>query len=268
MKNLFKGMIIGIGKIIPGVSGALLAILMGVYDKSIDYIINFRKNIKEGIKYLFPLGIGIIISIIIFSKIINYTLNNYYLYTMMLFIGLIIGSIPEIINKIEKKDNYLILISFIIFFLLSISSINNTYVIKNNYMDIVIFFISGLLEAIGTVVPGISSAAMLMIVGTYNEVIAITSNIININIIFQNIKIIIPFIIGLVVGLLITIKIINYLFNKYNNKVYSFILGILLSSIILLIIQTFKFQITLIKLILGIIFMLVGIFISTIFKEK
>ena len=52
MNNLIKGFIIGIGKILPGVSGALLAILMGVYDKSIDYIINFKRNKKESIKYL------------------------------------------------------------------------------------------------------------------------------------------------------------------------------------------------------------------------
>ena len=47
MNNLIKGFIIGIGKILPGVSGALLAIIMGVYDKSIDYIINFKRNKKE-----------------------------------------------------------------------------------------------------------------------------------------------------------------------------------------------------------------------------
>ena len=57
MNNLIKGFIIGIGKILPGVSGALLAILMGVYDKSIDYIINFKRNkkkanVNKGKKYL------------------------------------------------------------------------------------------------------------------------------------------------------------------------------------------------------------------------
>ena len=77
MKNLFKGFIIGIGKIIPGVSGAVLAILLGVYDKSIDYINNFNNKKKESIKYLLPLGIGIILAIVIFSKIITFTLNKY-----------------------------------------------------------------------------------------------------------------------------------------------------------------------------------------------
>ena len=66
MLNLLKGFIIGIGKIIPGVSGSVLAITLGVYDKSVEYINNFKSNKKESLKYLLPLGIGIIISIIIF----------------------------------------------------------------------------------------------------------------------------------------------------------------------------------------------------------
>ena len=126
MNNLIKGFIIGIGKILPGVSGALLAILMGVYDKSIDYIINFKRNKKESIKYLFPIGIGILLSIILFSKVIYYTLSKYYFEVMMLFIGLIIGTTPSSINKTEKKDNYLVIICFLIFFFIYISNIDNT----------------------------------------------------------------------------------------------------------------------------------------------
>lgn len=56
MKNLLKGFIIGIGKIIPGVSGAMLAITMGVYDKSIYYINNFKSNKKESVRYLLTIS--------------------------------------------------------------------------------------------------------------------------------------------------------------------------------------------------------------------
>ena len=50
MLNLLKGFIIGIGKIIPGVSGSVLAITLGVYDKSVEYINNFKHNKKESLK--------------------------------------------------------------------------------------------------------------------------------------------------------------------------------------------------------------------------
>ena len=141
MINILKGFIIGIGKIIPGVSGAILAISMGVYDKSIYYINNFKDNKKDSIKYLLPLSIGIIISIIFFSKIISYLLDKYYIITMLLFVGLIIGTIPSITKEINKKDYYLTIISFIIFLSLSLLGANNNYILKENITDKIVFIL-------------------------------------------------------------------------------------------------------------------------------
>lgn len=267
MINLLKGIIIGIGKIIPGVSGAMIAMTFGVYDKSIDYINNYKYKKKESIKYLFPIILGVFLSIIIFSKIINYTINKYYLYTMMLFIGLIISDIPKLFLNIKIKDYYIILISFIIMLIISITNINNNYIIKNNYKDIIIFFLSGILEAIGTIIPGVSSSGLLLIIGTYNEIIKVISNITNINNIMYNIKILIPFIMGLVLGIILCIKIIDILLKKYKNKTYSLILGILISTIILLIIKVFNYKYTILELIIGLTFLVIGILIPNIIEK-
>ena len=73
-----------------------------------------------------------------------------------------------------------------------------------------------------------------MLLGTYNMVIDIFSNIININYLVSNINIVIPFIIGILVGLIISIKLINYLFSKYKTLTYNIILGLLLGSIFIM----------------------------------
>lgn len=267
MKNIFKGFIIGIGKIVPGVSGAILAILMGVYDKSVHYINNFKYNKKESIKYLLPLCIGILLSIVLFSKVINYLLNNYYVVTMLFFVGLIIGTIPSIRQKTNKKKRYITIISLVMFLTISIFGIKNNYIPKNNIVDIVVFIISGLCEAIGTVVPGVSSTALLMNIGTYKIIIFTLANITNVNQIIYNLKIVIPFGIGLAMGLIIVVKIIDYLFKKHNNKLNSAILGLLISNIIVMIINIFKEKISFINIIIGLIFMIIGIFISNIFEK-
>ncbi len=261
MKNFWKGFIIGIGKIIPGVSGAMLAIAMGVYDKAIDYIINFRNKKKESIKYLFPLGMGIILSIIFFSRIISFSLNKYYVTTMLFFVGLIIGGIPSLIKRVKKENYWYTVITFVFFFLVAVTNINNTYICKSGIMDYVMFFISGVMEAIGTVVPGVSGTALLMIMGTYNLIISAIGNL-------NNIKILIPFIMGLGIGLILIIKIINYLLKKNEEKVYASVLGILLSSIVLLIMQSFKYRVSLGSLGLGFIFLIMGIFIANMLGEK
>lgn len=261
MKNFIKGFIVGIGKIIPGVSGAIIAISMGIYDKSIEYICNFKNNIKESIKYLFPIGIGIILSIICFSKIISFCLDKFYLITMLFFVGLIIGGVPTVVRKIYKRDFFIVIVSFVFFFLISIGNSANVYVVTNTFFDYVMFFLSGIIEAIGTVVPGISSTALLMIVGTYNDVINAIGNL-------DNFRILIPFVIGLLFGLIMIVKIVYVLLSKCENKVYAFSLGVLLSSIILLIIRTFKYSVSFIYLVIGIIFMIIGIFIGNVMDEK
>ncbi len=239
----------------------MLAAIMGVYDKALYYICNFRKNIKESIKYLSPIAAGILLSIILFSKVISICLDKYYVITMFFFIGLVIGGLPFIINKVNKKDYSITIISFSIFFFLSIFNINNNYTPQNNFIDIIIYILSGLLEAIGTIVPGVSSAALLMIVGTYDQIVYSIGNI-------TNIKLIITFSISTIIFILLLMKIVEYLFRKYNNKMYSFVLGVLSSSIILLIIQVFKNKVSIITLSISLIFMVLGIIITNLFKEK
>ena len=256
-----KGLIIGIGKIIPGVSGAVLAIILKLYDRGLESIVNFFSNPKENILFLLKVGLGIITGIIFFSNIINYTLSNYYVCTMLLIIGLIIGGIPSILKEVDKKDYIYSIITIIIFTIISLLNINNNYVIKNNFTDYIIFFIGGIIETCGTVIPGLSSTALLLILGIYNQVILSISNISKLIIDY---KVLLPFILGIISSLLIVSKLINLSLKKYKKKTYSIILGLLISSVIVLILKTFTNYILLLELLIGLIFMIIGIIISSI----
>ena len=81
-----KGFIIGIGKIIPGVSGALLAINFKVYERAIEAVVNFFDDWKKNLLFITKLGSGIILSIVLCSNGIIYLLNNYRFITMMFFV--------------------------------------------------------------------------------------------------------------------------------------------------------------------------------------
>lgn len=264
MNNLIiflKGVVIGIGKIIPGVSGAVIALILGVYDQGLNAITNLSN--KKNILFLFKIGLGILCGIILFSNIIKYLLNNYYPYTMLFFIGLIIGGTTEVIEKVEKKDYKYSIITCIILCIISLSNINNTYTLKNNFIDYLIFFIGGIIESAGTIIPGLSSTALLLIIGIYNNIINSISNLLQLNI---NYKIIIPFSLGILSSIFIITKAINYLFNKHEKKTYSIILGLTISSIITLIVQLFTIKINLIELLISLILMTIGIFITNTLK--
>lgn len=269
LKLFIKGLIVGLGKIIPGVSGSLLAISLNVYDRAILAITNFFDDVIENTKFLFTLSLGIIVSIIIFSKIILYFITNYYVITMLFFIGLILGGLLIFKSNYtsNKKNLIILLISFLIIIILSSFSHSNKYVIEGNIIDYLVFFSSGIIDALATVVPGISGTALLMNIGVYEIMISTISNITDINLIITNIKVLIPFGLGMVLGFILLSILISYLLKKYHSEMMAFILGVSIGSMTLLVISVFRSNYTYIELVLGFLFMTMGIFIGRRFSN-
>jgi len=269
MKNklilVLKGIIIGAGKIIPGVSGGMLAITLNVYDKGINAISNFFKDIKNNLTFLLTIGLGILISILMISKVINYTLNNYYLPTMLLFIGMIIGGIPSIIEvaKQEKslKNIIIMIIPFIIIFLLSITSNTFDHSITKEVKFIPLVLI-GITDAVTMIVPGISGTAILMMLGYYDMIIKSFSSFTNLSLLSSNLEILIPFGLGLIIGVIGLSKIIAYFLNNHRISSYYAIVGFTLSSVLLLLGETLKNNYSLSQIIISLILLIIGYFIS------
>ena len=79
---ILKGIIVGVAKIIPGLSGAVLMISFNLYDRAIDSIVNFFSDVRKNLRFVINFGIGVLIGIIFFSNVINYFISNYYVYTI------------------------------------------------------------------------------------------------------------------------------------------------------------------------------------------
>lgn len=259
---ILKGIIIGIGKIIPGVSGSMLAISMGIYQKLIDSVNNFFKYPKENFKFLFKIAIGVIISIVFFSNVILNCLNKYYLITMFFFIGLIFGGFGDIKQNTNKKYNYIMFISFILITILGFINIDNEINITNSLLEFIYFIFIGFVDALTMVIPGISGTATLMMLGAYTKVMEMFSNILDFTMFLENLKIMIPFGIGMIIGIISTVKLIQFLFNKYKSKTYSAILGFSYSTIVLMFIKSINSFYTLKDLIIAFILLFIGLYIS------
>lgn len=238
MKNFLIGIIIGIGKIMPGVSGAMLAIAFNVYENLLNAVANFCKNIKKNSVFLFPFIIGICFSIVFFSNIIKYCLEHFYLYTMALFIGLMIGAmynyIKEIEIKFKLKNMIVLLLSFIFIFLLPIILKSNIKLNGSN--NFLYLFFMGFLDAFATIVPGVSATALLLIFGSYNMIISCFANLLNVDSMIT----LFPFFIGFIFGIIVLTKIMSYLYSNKKDIITSSITGFSISSILLLIFEFAK----------------------------
>lgn len=262
-----KGLIVGFAKIIPGVSGAMLAITMGIYDKGISVISNFFSDVKDNIKFTLNVGLGIILAIIFGSKIVVFLLDNHYLPTMLLFIGLIVGGIPSFVNSIDRlsiKKYYTYTVFSFLLTLMFLFMDNKNIAIVNNFDFTFYFtmFLIGIVDAATMIIPGVSGTAILMLLGYYDIIMDAFSNMANINLLGNNLNILIPFGLGIIVGVIILAKIINYFLENHRDKMYMIILGLSLSSICLLFLKTVNNNYKPLEIIISLIMLVIGYNVS------
>ena len=226
MSNFFIGILIGIGAIIPGISSGVFLVVFGLYEKIVDTVLHFFGNIKENFLYLFPIILGAIISIFLFSRMLLFVYDKYYIYTSYAFIGLILGSVPAIKNKANTSNyNFYHIMCFIMSFLFCIylsliekGNISNISFLSNSYLIIAGFFMSG-----GIIIPGVSKTAILMILGIYQNYLLAISTL--------NFSFLIPLGIGLFIGLIFFMYLINFLFAHFKSYTYFLILGFVIGSL-------------------------------------
>ena len=232
-KNFLYGIILGIGFITPGVSGGVIATIIGIYDNIIYILNNPFKDIKYTLKYLTPLLFGLSLSVLFFSRIILFLFTFNKILISYTFVGLILGSIPYLFKEVNNHEHKSVLLfplflSFILGIILYI--ISNELLINNNSITPLKMIISGFFYAIGKIVPGISGSSLLIFLGVYEYLLNIIANPFKISLI--DIYNLLPFIISLLISLVIIIKLMNYLIKNHYLISYSFIIGFILSSVL------------------------------------
>ena len=264
LKRFLIGLILGVANIIPGVSGGTLAMSLGIYEEIIIVVSNVFKNFKKNVLFLLPIGIGIVISILLLSKVINYTLDHYEFETILFFVGLILGGIPTLLKNtnastFKPKNVFISLICFSIVFGLTFISSNNIEIDLTN-INIVIFiklFFVGVIASATMIIPGISGSFILMLLGYYKPIVETISALTNFSMIFHNLLILIPFLIGVLIGIVLIARIIKYLLKQYRIETYYGIYGIIISSVVVILMSISNIP-SLIGVLIGLFLLILG----------
>ena len=258
----------GIANVIPGVSGGTLAVILGVFKDFVGSISNIFKSFKKSVLFLLPIVLGMGVAVVASSKLIETCLNYYPLATILFFVGLILGGVPILFNKIKREmksiPNYIIFIimfSFILLFTFVISGEKNVELVSLTFIDYILLFIVGAAASASMVIPGISGSMVLMTVGYYNSILATVSDIFNFANFWHNVSILIPFGLGVIVGILLIAKLITFLLNKFEVKTYFAIFGFIFSSLIVIFFKN-NINFNIIEFIIGLVLMVGGFLIS------
>jgi|TARA_B100001113_G_scaffold206434_1_gene169275 putative membrane protein len=230
-----KGMAMGAADAVPGVSGGTIALLLGIYEELVTTIGNINLSLFKELKkngfysfwekingnFLLSLIIGIGISLVTFIKLTAYLFDKYPILIWSFFLGLIFATI-YVIFKLIKSWNYVNIIFVLIAIFISF------YLGEMNVMDsininLIYILISGIIAASAMIIPGISGALILVILGLYSTMINAINNL--------EIDKIATFSLGAIIGLLSFSKILKWMFNKNSSLTYSILLGFVIGSI-------------------------------------
>lgn len=260
-----KGFVFGIANIIPGVSGGTIALTMGIYEDLISSISHFFEKPKKSIIFLIPFAVGAVLSILLMSKLISFCLEKFPFPTMIFFVGLIIGGIPLLTKKVQKKkvkplNILLFLITFGIIITMALMKEGRNIVSLSNptIFTMLALGLVGMVAAATMVIPGVSGSFVLMLLGYYEPIVKTIGNITNFSKLSYNLSILIPFGIGILIGIILIAKLLEYLFKKYETPTYYAILGFIIASVITLAISAFSTDKTNLQIIFGIVLFIVG----------
>jgi len=238
LKLFIKGIAMGAADIVPGVSGGTVAFITGIYEELMNAIKSFDANflklllkfeIKKALehihlRFLLVLLLGIAISIISLARLMDYLLSAYSEYTWSLFFGLILASViligSKIKNIIGSGGMGVISGTTLAYFIVGLIP----FLTPETYWFI---FLSGVIAISAMILPGISGAFILLLLGKYEFMVHALKN----PFVLENQIIIIFFISGCLVGITMFSRLFSYLFKKYHNLAIAILTGFVLGSL-------------------------------------
>ena len=238
IKTVFKGFLMGIAAIIPGVSSGTVAVLLKFYDKlveAVDTIVSLKKGfIAAGIFIVLIYG-GNFLALFTLAGPMNDLLENFPNEMKLFFIGLIIGSMPLIINKIQEKGEttlfqWKLILPFVLsagfLILLNIFTGEDTDAVPIRVLTLsnsFLIFFTGLIASATAIIPGVSGSMVQLAIGMYPTFTYALEEF--------NIPILIVLFFGMALGLVFAAKLISFLLKHAYHVTYATIVGLLVGSV-------------------------------------
>lgn len=275
IKNVLKGIVIGLANVIPGVSGGTMMVSMGIYDKLIHCITHLFSELKKSIQFLLPIFIGIGIAVVVVPFGIEFLFAQYPFQTNLLFIGLIVGGLPAVWKKVKGTSVKIGHIIACLAFFAVVAGLALVGETEGNAADLSFSLVSviklfgiGIIASATMVIPGVSGSMVLLLLGYYHPVLETITNFIkavlafDMNGILAGIGVLLPFGVGVVAGIFVIAKIIEIIFEKFPLYAYWAIIGLIVSSPVAILLVSGMGTITVISILTGIVSLAVGFVIA------
>jgi putative membrane protein len=253
IKYLIQGALVGVGAILPGVSGGVMCVAFKIYEPMMELLTHPKQALKKHYKMFIPFIIGWVLGFILLAKAVELLFSASAQVALMLFFGLICGTLPELFKVSEKSDPSKSWTPFIIslslaylFFHILEGGISTT--ISPSFWS---FLLCGALWGLSLIIPGFSSSSILIYLGLYEPMTEGIGSL--------NFSVIIPMLIGIISIALLLARLVDMLYKKHYALTSRVILGFVIASSLKILPSSFD---NILTLILSIICLVIGFIVA------
>ncbi|MDI9499071.1 MAG: DUF368 domain-containing protein [Bacillota bacterium] len=219
-----KGFLIGVGAIVPGLSGGVLMVVFGVYDRLIAFLANLRRRFFEDFLFFLPIGIGGLLGVFLFSIFVKRAFETYEALFVTLFIGFVAGTLPTLNRDAKRQgrgpgDIVAFLAAATLVLVMMLLGDRQFTDLEPNFA---LWVLSGALVGLGFIVPGLSPSNFLMYLGLYQKMAA--------GIEALDFSVLLPLALGLAGVIALLSKFVHWLITRHYSTIYHIILGTVVGS--------------------------------------
>ena len=233
--RLIKGAVVGMGFIIPGLSGGAFAVIVGIYEPMIRFFANIRKEFVKNLLFFIPVGVGMLASIVLVSRVLGYFFESAEIPLLWFFIGCVLGTLPSLFQKAGEKGRRPkhvaiaiasgALMCAALFFLYQHTQ--GMEQVESGSESVFTWLLVGGIFGLSAIVPGLSSTTLIVLMGLYGALMQGFGSL--------DLRVVLPIVAGVGVGFLLLSKLFNKLFDRAYAGFYHFILGLVIASTVMII---------------------------------
>ncbi len=237
LRTFLNGVVAGIASILPGVSGGLILVLCGTYERLIEDISKLREKLKPEFLYLISIAIGLVVGMVACTILLDKILDEFAAPLMALFFGLIVAQIPEVWKLTGHEKGTKLPLSSVVCMAIGLGLIIALMVINgtgnevdtedHSFGNMILFGLCGVVLAISKVMPGISGSSLLIALGLFDVTIHSVAHL--------DVYFIAPLCVGLLIGLFGFAKVMDFCLKRYRTQTYMLIMGLTIGSLLVII---------------------------------
>ncbi len=221
---LLQGVFVGVGAILPGISGGVLCVAFGIYEPMMELFTHPFKALKKNYKMFIPIGIGAVIGFVLLAKAVEVLFGKYETVSLMLFLGLIFGTVPALFKTSERSDAkkswtpFVLALTLAFFFFHFLENSVSTVIAPSVWS----YLFCGLVWGLSLIIPGLSSSSILLYLGLYTPMTE--------GIAAFDFSVLIPLFLGIGASALLLARLVNMLFQKQYAVMSRVVLGFVIAS--------------------------------------